>query len=104
MKNSNPRGPLDNSQSPARFQAESKLSSDRLPADFPVTIPLTVTRKELGLIPDYSKLSIYTLRRRYRAIADYVGKQPSQPVTLIDVAEYLGVSPWWVARCMRRTR
>ena len=80
----------------------SALIEPRYPTDFPKTIPLTVTRSELGFIPDWKGLSRATLNRRYNDIRDDAGKRPRQPVTLLDVARFLDVPVTWVAQWMKR--
>lgn len=46
--------------------------------------------KILAQIPDYSTLGERSLQRRLAEIRDFASKSPRQPVTVSDVAEFLG--------------
>lgn len=52
---------------------------------------ILIHTKDLRHIPDYASLSDSTLLRRMSAIRDFVGKTPQQPVTVFDLATFLGM-------------
>jgi len=52
---------------------------------------IIVHTKLLANIPDYSQLSKTTLRRRMNEIRDFANKEKRQPVTVFDLAKFLGI-------------
>ncbi len=57
---------------------------------------LILAPKDLYRIPDFSDLSRSALYRRVGKIRDFAGKKRKQPITVIDVADWLGVEPEYI--------
>lgn len=74
------------------FNAEL-IASDRM--DTKVTDPKKAAERvyavNLWNLPGLASVTQRTLYNRMKSIRDYVGKKKGQPVTALDVAEYIGL-------------